>query len=146
MAQVRHDLLTENQNVRIQKVLKMNDVPKVIQRKVRQFPLEKVVEKHLTTEVKKLGGKCCKFSSPNNRGVFDQIVMLDGFVYFVEVKAEKGKPSHSQQRFAKELEEQRLEWCFVYGIVGVDRFIANLTGGDYIRQSYNSPKGRTHIL
>ena len=49
---------------------------------------ESVIEQYLVEQVKKLGGKAYKFSSPNNRGVPDRIVVLPtGIIFFVECKA-----------------------------------------------------------
>ena len=48
--------------------------------------LENKVEKYFRDEVKKIGGKAFKFSSPGNNGVPDRIVVYKGKCYFVELK------------------------------------------------------------
>ena len=61
--------------------------------------LEKQIEKALCERVKKLGGLCEKFTSPNKRSVPDRIVTLpEGQIYFVELKAPGKKPTEAQQR------------------------------------------------
>ena len=53
--------------------------------------LEKDLEKYLVKQVKKLYGLCFKFVSPGNAGVPDRIVIKDGKLIFIELKApEKG--------------------------------------------------------
>ena len=54
---------------------------------------EKIIEKKLTTEVKRRGGICPKWVSPGFDGVPDRIVLLPGRKFaFVEVKAPGEKP------------------------------------------------------
>lgn len=84
---------------------------------------ENKVERYLDKEVVKLGGLTRKWVSPGRDGVPDRIVILDGVVWFVEVKTIDGKLSIAQIR-----EQQRLCDCganvaTVYGIAGVDMFI-----------------------
>ena len=58
---------------------------------------EKAIEQRLLQSVKKIGGQCWKFVSPGNVGVPDRIVLLpEGKVAFVEVKAPGNKPRPSQ--------------------------------------------------
>ena len=121
----------------------MTNIPKIVTRvDAKKFPLEKKVEARLRTKIIKLGGECYKFSSLQNRGVFDRIVILEGFVCFVEVKAEKGKPSKHQQKFAEKMEKHSAFYCFVYGFSGVDEFIRDVVECNPIKHSYNEPKRR----
>ena len=54
---------------------------------------EKIIEKKLTTEVKRRGGLCPKWVSPGFDGVTDRIVLLPGRKFaFVEVKAPGENP------------------------------------------------------
>lgn len=101
-------------------------VPPVVVNKKRDHPLEKVVEAYLKKEVGKLGGKSWKFSSPNNRGVFDQIMVIDGLTLFVEVKRVKGKISPKQESFYDSIMERSQFGCFVFGHAGVDAYIGVL--------------------
>lgn len=58
---------------------------------------EKVIEKKLTLEVKKLGGLPLKFSSSFFTGIPDRIVLMPkGKIYFVELKLEGKKPTPRQ--------------------------------------------------
>ena len=124
----------------------MIDVPPILKKKPRDFPLEKVVEKELVKRVKQLGGDCSKFSSPNNRGVFDQIILTpDANTTFVEVKAEKGKPSHKQAVFAGRLDAQNQRWCYVYGMTGVDEFMHDLHNNLPLKQVYHEPVRRKPV-
>lgn len=58
---------------------------------------EKVVERYLATQMKRLGGLCYKWVSPNNRGVPDRICIFPSSkVVFVECKSEGCKMSKMQ--------------------------------------------------
>ena len=58
---------------------------------------EKEIEAYLRIRIKKLGGVAYKFTSPGNDGVPDRLVLLpDGDVSFVELKAPGKKPSKLQ--------------------------------------------------
>lgn len=59
---------------------------------------EKEIENYLVKKVKKLGGLCFKFVSPGNAGVPDRIVIKDGKLVFVELKA-PGKEVRALQQF-----------------------------------------------
>lgn len=67
--------------------------------------LEKDIEKKLVKEVKKRGGLCWKFTSPNLAGVPDRLCLLhEGKVAFVEVKKPGGKLRPLQVLRKQELE------------------------------------------
>ena len=104
-----------------------NFVPPVIKKKPRAHPLESKVEAYLKQQLGiQFGIKSWKFSSPNNRGVFDQVTVLERMTIFMEVKAVKGKPSALQNTFYREIGDQNGLRCFVYGHAGVDKFIKRL--------------------
>lgn len=66
--------------------------------------LERDVEQHLVKEIKKLGGKAYKFSSPNNRAVPDRLCCLPrGWKYLVECKAPGKDFSPLQEKVARTL-------------------------------------------
>ena len=66
--------------------------------------LEKEIEQKLVTEVKKMRGICPKWVSPGLNGVPDRIVLLpDGKIAFVELKAPGKKPRALQRRRHAEL-------------------------------------------
>lgn len=59
---------------------------------------EKQIENKLASEVKKAGGIALKFVSPSFDGMPDRLVLLpDGHVAFVELKAPGKKPRPLQQ-------------------------------------------------
>lgn len=58
---------------------------------------EKEIENYLVKRVKKLGGLCFKFISPGNAGVPDRIVIKDGKLIFIELKATGKKVRALQQ-------------------------------------------------
>lgn len=72
--------------------------------------LEKDIEKKLVKEVKKRGGLCWKFTSPNLAGVPDRLCLLhEGKVAFVEVKKPGGKLRPLQVLRKQELESRRFK-------------------------------------
>lgn len=65
---------------------------------------EKLIEKKLRYEVKKLGGLALKFSSPYHRGIPDRIVLMPGGrISFVEIKTTGKKPTLLQEKAITEL-------------------------------------------
>lgn len=61
--------------------------------------LEKKIEAHLVQRIRAKGGIAYKFTSPQRRSVPDRLVLLpDGRVYFVELKATDCKPTPLQLR------------------------------------------------
>jgi len=100
----------------------MSEISDLIKSK-KKPPFEKQVEQRLVQKVKQMGGQCWKFSSPNNRGVSDRIVLLNGRVIFIEVKRDKGKMTVTQKRFEKKILENLGEFVCVTGYQGVDDFI-----------------------
>ena len=59
---------------------------------------EKEIERRMCKLIKERGGLTYKFSSPNNPGVPDRIVITrSGAVWFVELKSEKGQISKMQE-------------------------------------------------
>ena len=59
---------------------------------------EKTIEQKLKTDAKKRGGLALKFVSPNFDGMPDRIVLMpDGHIGFVEVKAPSKKPRPIQE-------------------------------------------------
>ena len=60
--------------------------------------LEKTIERKLTVAVKKAGGIAVKFVSPSFDGMPDGLVLLpDGFIAFVELKAPGKRPRPLQE-------------------------------------------------
>lgn len=68
--------------------------------------LESEIEKRLVKEAKAIDGLCLKFTSPSMAGVPDRIVLLpEGKIGFVEVKAKGKKPRPLQVRKIKQLRD-----------------------------------------
>lgn len=87
---------------------------------------ENKVEKYLDSEVTKLGGLTRKWVSPGRDGVPDRIVILNGLVWFVEVKTIDGVTSEAQKREHKRLIDSGANVTTVKGNKGVDLLIKDL--------------------
>lgn len=85
--------------------------------------LEKDIEKILVNEVKKLGGRAYKWTSPGNDGVPDRIVIFPNRApVFVELKAEKGGLTPLQVVQIDRLRELGQAVFVAKGIDGVSNF------------------------
>lgn len=84
---------------------------------------EKDIEKILVSEVKKLGGKAYKWTSPGNDGVPDRIVVFPNRApVFVELKTEKGRLTPLQAVQIDRLRELGQAVFVVKGLDGVSNF------------------------
>lgn len=92
---------------------------------------EKEIEKILVDEVKRLGGRAYKWTSPGNDGVPDRIVFLpDTRVIFVELKTDTGTLSPLQKIQIDRLKKLG-QWVeVVKGIQGVKMFFQDLGYAD----------------
>ena len=91
---------------------------------------ERDIEKCLVTEVKKLGGRAYKWTSPGNDGVPDRIVILPGRPpIFVELKTELGRLTTLQKVQISRLRDLGQDVRVLYGMDDVDRFLKEI-GGD----------------
>ena len=100
--------------------------------KVERKILEKDVEAYLVRQVKKLGGRCLKWSSMNNVGVPDRVVILPGgVIWFIEVKRDnKSYLSKHQKLFFDSMAELGVtNCCVLHGKSEVDIFINAATWG-----------------
>lgn len=89
--------------------------------------LEKEIESKLVRAVKKLGGLCPKFVSPNNPGVPDRIIIMPGGkVIFVELKAEWGRLSNLQRWQREEYAARGVEVRVIKGIDQLNAFLQEL--------------------
>lgn len=96
---------------------------------------EKEIERILTTEVKKLGGRAYKWVSPGNDGVPDRIVIFpDRTPVFVELKTDTGKLSALQEVQIKRLRELGQKVLVVKGIDGISQFFQDM-GFDQISKA-----------
>ena len=88
---------------------------------------ESEIERVLVEEVKRLGGRAYKWTSPGNDGVPDRIVILpDTRVIFVELKTDTGRLSPLQKIQLDRLKKLG-QWVeVVKGIQGVKMFFQDL--------------------
>lgn len=88
--------------------------------------LEKEIERRMVQMVKKRGGLCYKFVSPNNPGVPDRIVITpDGRVIFVELKTEVGRLAKLQKRQIEEMRKRGADVRVIKGRQEVEEFVEN---------------------
>lgn len=84
---------------------------------------EREIEKILVEEVKKLGGRAYKWTSPGNDGVPDRIVFFPGRpAVFVELKTDTGVLSALQKAQIRRLEQLGQKVYVSYGLGGLSRF------------------------
>ena len=89
---------------------------------------ESEVEKYLHRMFTLRGGLTRKWVSPGYVGVMDRICILNGVVWFVEVKTFDGKMSPMQQREADRMTEAGANVRTVYGKNGVDELMKEVDG------------------
>lgn len=88
---------------------------------------EKEIERLLVNEVKKLGGRAYKWTSPGNDGVPDRIVIFPGQApVFVELKAPGGRLTKLQECQIRRLKELGQKVEAVEGIDGLSQFFQDL--------------------
>ncbi len=84
---------------------------------------EKEIEKILVSEVKKLGGRAYKWTSPGNDGVPDRIVIFPNRPpVFVELKTDAGELSALQKVQIDRLRALGQKVYVAYGLDGVSQF------------------------
>lgn len=82
--------------------------------------LEREIEKILVSEVKALGGRAYKFTSPGNDGVPDRMVCLPGGrICFVELKSEVGRLTPLQRTQITRLRELGQRVFIIRGLEGL---------------------------
>lgn len=85
---------------------------------------ESEVELHLKWHIEVLGGKTFKWTSPGVRGVADRIVCLpDGQVWFVELKAPRGRLSELQKLFAADMARLKQPYVVLWSKEMVDEWV-----------------------
>ena len=85
---------------------------------------ESTIEKYFVAQVKAIGGRAYKFTSPAHRGVADRVVCLpDGSTWFVELKAAGGRLSPLQQVFQSEMARLRQNYACLWSKEHVDEWI-----------------------
>lgn len=92
---------------------------------------EREIEKWLREQIKNLGGRALKFTSPGNDGVPDRIVFLPGGrVYLVELKAIGGRLSPIQVWQQENLRRLGIDVRTITGRAEAEAFIRELKGGE----------------
>jgi hypothetical protein len=85
---------------------------------------ENEIEMHLRDEVRAIGGRAYKFTSPGNAGVPDRLVLLPGGkVIFVELKAPGKKPTQLQYAQQKKISSLGFDVFVIDSKQGVDDLI-----------------------
>lgn len=74
---------------------------------------EAYLERKLAEAVRKDGGLCWKFVSPQNAGVPDRICIKNGRTVFVEVKRPGEKPRPLQLVMHRRLVQQNMTVCVI---------------------------------
>lgn len=88
---------------------------------------EKLIEKKLREEVKKLGGLALKFSSPYHRGIPDRIVLMPGgCTSFAEIKTTGKKPTLLQEKAIAELRAMGFKAEVIDSQDGLDKFLEEI--------------------
>lgn len=91
---------------------------------------EKVIEDYLRLQVKHMGGRAYKFSSPGNAGVPDRLVVFPGGkIAFVELKAPGRKPTVKQNQKMQELRHLGAVCTWTNSKEGVDQILKELQDG-----------------
>lgn len=70
---------------------------------------EAVIERYLQRHCKEAGILCWKFISPSNAGVPDRVLMFNGRVVFVELKAPGKKPRPLQVQRHEEMRARGID-------------------------------------
>lgn len=92
---------------------------------------ERDIENYLRDRVKKIGGIAYKFESPGNAGVPDRLVLLpEGRVYFVELKAPGKKPTALQLAQHRKINKLHSRVLVIDSKEKVDKFIELVTGSE----------------
>lgn len=89
---------------------------------------ENKIEKYLVSQVNRIGGLCLKFVSPGNSGVPDRIVMFQGTIVFVELKAPGEHTRPLQNYITLQIQKQNFPVVTIDRTEGVDWLVKLLVG------------------
>lgn len=89
---------------------------------------EGIVENYLVNRCKANGFLCYKFVSPGHNGVPDRIVIGNGRVLFIELKAKNGHPSALQIETIRHINDAGGDARLCYSCQAVDAIIDDLAG------------------
>ena len=85
---------------------------------------ESHIERRLAELVRKHGGLCYKFVSPNNPGVPDRIVITPrGRTFYVELKTAVGRLANIQRWQLEEMRKRNADVRVLRGLEEVKRFV-----------------------
>ena len=87
---------------------------------------EAAVESRLIRAIARLGGRCVKLNPTAAVGIPDRLILLDGYVGFIEVKASGGRVSEKQKQWRDWLTAHGFNHEIVIGTDGVDAYIQRL--------------------
>lgn len=97
---------------------------------VKDKTAESKIESWLVNQIKQMGGIADKFVSPANPGVPDRlIVMPNGKIYFVELKATWGSLSNIQKWQRERYEKLGADVRIVKGMDQAKEFVKELKDG-----------------
>ena len=83
---------------------------------------ESAIERYLVKQVTKHGGLCIKITSPGLIGMPDRLVVpTDGNMFFVELKAKRGRLSPAQLRRHAELKARNQFVDVYYSVEDIDK-------------------------
>ncbi|MDJ0905388.1 MAG: hypothetical protein QNI96_05170 [Woeseiaceae bacterium] len=82
---------------------------------------EKDLERYLVRQCKKHGVLCYKFSSPARRGVPDRVLIHNGTVLFLELKAPGKKPTQLQRHHLNLIDDEDVPAVWTDCKEGVDQ-------------------------
>lgn len=84
---------------------------------------EGLIEKYLVEKVKGKGGRAEKLIRVKGGFFPDRTILINGKIYFVECKTEKGVISEGQKQYSKELEKVGFSIIYINSIEAVDSFV-----------------------
>lgn len=90
---------------------------------------EREIERYLVAECRRLGILCYKFVSPQRASVPDRILIANGLVVFLELKAPGKLPTEAQEREMARIVEHGGMALHVNTIAGVNCLLNAITNG-----------------
>lgn len=87
---------------------------------------ESSIERKLTEGIRRFDGLCLKFTSPGHRGVPDRIILLNGHLVFVELKAPGKKPTELQRVMINKMKFHGASVEVIDSLEAVDRLLKEL--------------------
>lgn len=89
---------------------------------------EKLIEKKLREQIKKMGGLALKLESQHFTGLPDRMVLMpEGRIYFVETKSTGDKPRKRQLLVHQQLRDLGFSVDVIDDIKGLERFYEKIT-------------------